>query len=72
MPCAIEEQRMAAGYQKIVDPGGPEMDKKTAEKTAKTGEDDACRCKETAQMTPRELLKLMMSDLAFWKKNKKE
>lgn len=34
---------------------------------AKTERDD-CRCKETSRMSPRELLKLMMSDLAFWKK----
>ena len=34
-------------------------------------EDDACRCKQTSKMTPRELLKLMMSDLAFWKRKKK-
>lgn len=39
--------------------------------TAETRPDDACRCKETAEMTPRELLKLMMKDLAFWKKEKK-
>ncbi len=63
---------MAAGYQKIVDPGGPGNEKKNIEGQAGTGGDDACRCKETAHMTPRELLKLMMSDLAFWKKNKKE
>jgi hypothetical protein len=31
----------------------------------------ACRCEETAAMKPRELLKLMISDLAFWKKAKK-
>lgn len=72
MPCGIEEQRMATGYQKIVGPGGLGNEKKTTEGQAGAGSDDACRCKETAQMTPRELLKLMMSDLAFWKKNKKE
>jgi hypothetical protein len=31
----------------------------------------ACRCEETAAMKPGELLKLMISDLAFWKKAKK-
>ncbi len=37
-----------------------------------TGEEaDACRCKEASTMTPAELLKLMMNDLAFWKKDKK-
>lgn len=34
--------------------------------------DDPCRCKETSKMTPRELLRLMMDDLAFWKKAKKD
>lgn len=33
--------------------------------------DDACRCKETSAMTPRQLLELMMRDLAFWKRPKK-
>ncbi|MDA8100488.1 MAG: hypothetical protein M0042_12800 [Nitrospiraceae bacterium] len=33
--------------------------------------DDTCRCKETSRMSPKELLKLMMNDLAFWKKEKK-
>jgi hypothetical protein len=33
--------------------------------------DDACRCKKTSEMPPRELLRLMMRDLAFWKKKKK-
>ncbi|MDA8082326.1 MAG: hypothetical protein M0024_01545 [Nitrospiraceae bacterium] len=29
---------------------------------------DSCRCKEVARKTPQELLKLMISDLAFWRK----
>lgn len=33
------------------------------------GED--CRCKEASKMTPRQLLDMMMRDLAFWKKTKK-
>ncbi len=36
-----------------------------------TQSEDDCRCKETAGMTPRELLRRMMSDLAFWKKEQK-
>ncbi len=32
----------------------------------------ACRCKEASDMKPRQLLKLMMDDLAFWKKLKKK
>lgn len=33
---------------------------------------DTCRCEETSKMTPRELLGLMMNDLAFWKKKGKQ
>ncbi|NTW59182.1 MAG: hypothetical protein HGB21_03810 [Nitrospirae bacterium] len=51
--------------------GGQGNEKKPAEAQAGAGKGDACRCKETSQMTPRELLKLMMNDLAFWKKEKK-
>ena len=50
-------------------PGVQGKDKEAPEEHA--GHDDACRCKETSKMTPKELLKLMMSDLAFWKKEKK-
>jgi hypothetical protein len=51
--------------------GGQGNEKEPAETKAGAGKDDACRCKETSQMTPRELLKLMMNDLAFWLKRKK-
>ncbi len=50
------------------DSGGPGRRKKGP---AKKQPDDACRCKEASDMTPRELLSLMMRDLAFWKKTKK-
>jgi hypothetical protein len=33
-------------------------------------EENSCRCKETAEMTPRELLRRMINDLVFWKKEK--
>jgi len=36
------------------------------------GNGTACRCKETAKMSPGQLLKLMVSDLAFWVRAKKE
>ena len=29
---------------------------------------DSCRCKEASAMSPKELLKLMIGDLTFWKK----
>jgi hypothetical protein len=63
-----EEKRVTTPIQKTIDAGGRE---KKGEKQAGTVGDDACRCKETSKMTARELLGLMMSDLAFWKKTKK-
>jgi hypothetical protein len=41
------------------------------ERGRETPQDD-CRCKEASRMTPRELLKLMIGDLTFWKKADKE
>jgi hypothetical protein len=43
----------------------------TPEKQAATDGENACRCKDASEMTPRQLLGLMFSDLAFWKKPKK-
>jgi len=60
---------MVTGYQKTVPPGSPE--KGVAAPHAGHGKEDTCRCKETSEMTPRELLRLMFSDLTFWKKGKK-
>lgn len=40
------------------------------EKKKKSEED--CRCKEVSEMSPRDLLRTMFNDLAFWKKEKKE
>lgn len=62
---------MITRYPKTVDPEGPGKEKKAAEDQTKAGKEDACRCKETSKMTPRELLGLMINDLAFWKKPKK-
>jgi hypothetical protein len=66
------EKRMVIRQQKTDDPGGPEKEIKPAEKPAGAGSDDTCRCKEVAVMKPRKLFGLMISDLAFWKKAKKE
>ncbi len=46
--------------------GGPENEQARAGRHAHEG--DACRCKTTSAMTPRELIKLMIDDLSFWKK----
>lgn len=63
---------MVARHKETGHPAGGQANKKEpAETQAGAGKDDACRCKETSQMTPRELLKLMLNDLAFWKKEKK-
>jgi len=37
-------------------------------KAGEVGEDD-CRCKEVSKKTVPELLRVMISDLAFWKKS---
>jgi hypothetical protein len=60
----IAEDRITA------DIGGPGKKHEDAEPHA--GKDDSCRCKETAKMTPHELLRLMIGDLAFWKKTNKD
>jgi hypothetical protein len=62
---------MFTGHQKTADPGGPAKEKITREQQTGAGSDDSCRCKEVAKMTPRKLLGLMISDLAFWKKAEK-
>jgi hypothetical protein len=64
-----EEQGMIIRYPKTSDPGKPGKDEEAAE--AREGDDD-CRCKEASKMSPGQLLKLMVSDLAFWKKRKKK
>jgi len=47
-------------------------DEKAAEQRAGDDNKEACRCKAASEMSPGELFKLMVSDLAFWKKTKKE
>ncbi|MEW6107840.1 MAG: hypothetical protein AB1632_01535 [Nitrospirota bacterium] len=36
----------------------------------KESSEDSCRCEEVSKKTLPELLKLMLKDLAFWKKNR--
>jgi hypothetical protein len=62
---------MIIRYPKTVDARTPGKDEKAAESQAGADKDDACRCKEAAEMSPGQLFKLMVSDLAFWKKAKK-
>ena len=49
----------------------PGKEKETAALQTGAGKEDSCRCKEASEMRPRQLLRLMISDLAFWKKAKK-
>jgi hypothetical protein len=63
---------MIIRYPKDSGPARPGKDEQTAETRARADKDDACRCKETSKMSPGELFKFMMSDLAFWKRTKKE
>ncbi len=58
--------------QKVADPGGTGKEHDVADPQARMGQDDSCRCKETSNMTPRELIRLMIGDLTFWKKANKE
>jgi len=63
---------MVTHFHKNVDPAGAGEEKKNTSPQAGTHKDDACRCEEVSEMKPRQLLGLMLSDLAFWKKGKKE
>ena len=49
---------------------GSRKKKEVSEKKAAADASENCRCKEVAKKTPREMLGLMISDLAFWKKGK--
>ena len=62
---------MIRRYTRTLDPGDTAKEDKSAEHQAEAGKDDTCRCKEVSEMTPRQLLRTMFSDLAFWKKTKK-
>jgi hypothetical protein len=61
--------------QRLHKTSGPDIGASEKEKSKKEeeppGDEDECRCKEVAKKTPFEMLKLMISDLAFWKKTKK-
>ncbi len=62
---------MIIRYPKKVDSGNTEKVKDSEEIRETRGKEDSCRCKEASEMTARELISLMISDLAFWKKTKK-
>jgi hypothetical protein len=60
------------GNQRTAGPGGREKEHEAADTQTRIGKDDPCRCKEASTMTPRELLKLMIGDLTFWKNANKK
>ncbi len=62
--------RMKRSGQKTVESEGRVAERPGAG-PVEIDQEKACRCEETASMKPGELLKLMISDLAFWKKAKK-
>lgn len=49
---------------------GPFEKEKSKERESEGVSDDSCRCKEVSKKRLPEMLKLMVSDLAFWRKAK--
>jgi hypothetical protein len=47
------------------------LQKKGKRSDPEEGVEESCRCKEVAKKTPKELLKVAIDDLSFWKKTKK-
>jgi hypothetical protein len=67
-----EERGMAIRNMKTPETPGRGRGKDAAHEHAGTDHDETCRCKETSKMSPQELLRLMVNDLAFWKKTKRD
>lgn len=49
-----------------------EADRKQEAAQATAVHSGSCRCEEVSKMTPRQLLGLMLSDMAFWKRPEKK
>jgi hypothetical protein len=64
------EKEMIKGSHKPADGAGKEHEVAAPQEREIHG--DSCRCKEASTMSPRELLKLMIGDLTFWKKMNKK
>ncbi|HUL00863.1 MAG TPA: hypothetical protein VLX29_08420 [Nitrospirota bacterium] len=58
-------------YPNPVDLDSPKKEQNNEERRSGARIDDTCRCKEASEMTPGQLLKLMLNDLSFWKKGQK-
>lgn len=62
---------MTRYHQQSADSDKKPLEKERPEEPeAEGGSEDSCRCKEVSKKTFPEMLKLMISDLAFWKKAK--
>jgi hypothetical protein len=66
------EMHMTSRYENAAGKDSPGGQAGNEVRPAGTEGSDACRCKEASKMTPRQLLDLMLNDLAFWKKREKE
>ena len=63
---------MTKGHQKTADPRSASLDQEnTAARHVHNDTEEDCRCKDVSRKSVPELFKLMVSDLAFWKKDKK-
>ena len=63
---------MEKGRQKTAEPHSAPLDQEnTAARHVHENTEEDCRCKEVSRKSVPELFKLMVSDLAFWKKDKK-
>jgi hypothetical protein len=63
---------MIVPYEKTGGRDDGEKEKKNSEKPDGMNPSETCRCKETSKMTPGELLKLMIKDLASWRRAKRD
>jgi hypothetical protein len=54
--------------QKTVQPHASKNERDAGTPHTEPEKTEACRCKATSEMKPRELLRTMMSDLLFWKR----
>jgi len=66
------EKGTITGNHKPADPGGAGKEHEAKVPQVTEIHDDSCRCKEASTMSPRELLRLMIGDLTFWKKANKK
>ena len=63
---------MAKAHQKPADPHSASLDQENRDaRHVHNDTEEDCRCKDVSRKSVPELFKLMVSDLAFWKKDKK-